>query len=233
MEIFDFKTYLYFWGSLFGCLLSLLIYVKRKDLRKEMLINGILFSVVGVIIEYMFFKDYWNPPLIIKFGEFGGLEDLMFGFAAGSFGSVFYTVLFKERLIRSENQRYWIIPTVLISQSLSFLVFTHWFNINSIYASSIGWALPTIVIIIIRKDLIKEVIISAILGGLILIIGEAVFLVIFAHEYLEKYFRLIGEVPVLIDVFPITEFIWGMSFGALISPLYEFLTGKRLVKANG
>ncbi len=194
-----------------------------------MLFMGILFSVVGVVIEYIFFQDYWNPPLILKFGNLGGLEDLMFGFIAGSFGSVFFNIFFKKKLKSKHNPQYWIIPILLIAQSLSFLIISRKFTINSIYASAIGWFIPTIIIIVMRKDLIKEVFISALLGGLILVICEGLFLICFGSEYLEKYFLLYGKVPIIYDVFPLTELIWGLSFGAIISPLYEFATGKKVV----
>lgn len=193
-----------------------------------MILNGMLFAVVGFFIEFVFFKDYWNPPLLFKFGEFGGIEDLMFGFAAGSFGSVFYNVVFRSKLKRVETPRVWIVPLVLIVQSLSFLVLSHVFDINSIYASSIGWLIPTTMIIMIRKDLVKEIIISAIIGGFILVLGEGLFLLL-ARDYLEDYFLLYGRVPILLDIFPVTEFIWGLSFAALISPLYEFATGRSAV----
>lgn len=231
-KIFDFKTYLYFWGALIGCLLTLLIYIKRKDLRTEIVLSGTFFAIVGVFIEYMFFQDYWQPPLLFRIGKIGGLEDIMFGFAAGGFGSVFYKFCSKKQLTGRYKPHYWIIPLTILSEILCFVILTFGFKINSIYSSSVGWLIPALVIICIRRDLLKEAFFSMILCGLILVLGEGSLLILFTPAYLEKYFLLYGKVPTLFNIFTITEFIWGCSFGALVSTLYEFARGQSLFKIS-
>ncbi|HEC65331.1 MAG TPA: hypothetical protein ENI23_08555 [bacterium] len=227
MDLFD--KYLYLWGSLIGIAIVSSIYYFRKDLRREILLTGIATAIVGVLLEYFFFQDYWNPTLLIQFGDFGGLEDVIFGFSVGGIGAILYNVIFKVKLVKTGKSRHWIILLVLFSQILSILVFSSYLGLNSIYSSAIGWVVPSIVIAITRKDLVIEMVIVGILGGVLLVLIEGV-LLIFSPEYLQSYYLLYGTAPVVFGIFPVTELIWGISFGALISPLFEYYEGLKQAK---
>lgn len=216
--------YLYFTSSLIGLIIVIIIFYKNPNLRHEMLISGLTVALAGVLSEYIYFQDYWNPPLIFRFGHFGGIEDLFFGFTAGSLGSVIYNLIFKKREIKKYNRRKWIVIILVASIILSIILFTSVFKINSIYSSSIGLLIPAGIIILLRKDLIKDMIFSALFCGLLLVLAEGLAIFIF-NDYLSKYYLLYNEAPVLFGIFPITELVWGISFGALIGPLYEFIEG--------
>lgn len=221
-----FIKYLYFFGSIVGLLIFVLIYLKRKDLRFRMITAGVGVGIVGIFSEYVFFQDYWKPPLLFKLENFGGIEDFFFGLAFGGIGVVVYDVVFHKRLKRKFHPQKWIIPVVIFSEFVSVYLFFHVLKINSIYASAIGFIIPVIIIIFFRKDLLKEIIFSAILAGLLLVSVES-FLLLFAPTYLEKYFLLHGEVILIFGNAPITELIWGLSFGALAGPLYDFKEGTK------
>jgi hypothetical protein len=226
-----FIKYLYFFGSIIGLLIFIFIYLKREDLRTRMISAGIAVGIIGILSEYMFFQDYWNPPLLLKLGNFGGIEDFLFGLAFGGIGVVIYDVIFHKRLRRSFHPQKWIIPIVILSEVLTVYLFFHLLKINSIYASAIGFVIPVIVIISIRKDLIKETIFSAILAGLLLISVES-FILFFTPIYLEKYFLLHGKILLIFGTAPITELIWGMCFGAIAGPLYDFKEGTGPINLN-
>lgn len=226
-----FIKYLYFFGSAVGCFIFLFIFLKRKDLRSRMIAAGIIVGTIGIFSEFVFFQDYWNPPLIFRFGKFGGIEDFLFGSAFGGIGVVLYDVIFHKKLRKSFHPQVWIAPIVILSQLLSVYLFFYLLGINSIYASAIGFIIPLIAIISFRKDLILEVIFSAILAGLLLISVE-LFMLLFAPEYLENYFLLHGKTLLIFGVAPITELIWGMCFGALAGPLYDFKEGTRPIRFN-
>jgi hypothetical protein len=220
--------YLYLFGSLLGCVIFLFIYLKRKDLGSRMIIAGIIVGIIGIFSEYVFFQDYWNPPLLFKFWVFGGIEDFLFGFAAGGIGVVIYDVIFHKKLRKSNHSQIWIIPIVIFSGLLSVYLFFNFLEINSIYASAIGFIIPVIIIMLFRKDLTKEIIISSILAGAFLISGE-VFLLCFMPTYLEQYFLLHGKVLLVFGIAPITELIWGICFGAFVGPIYDFIEGTKPV----
>ena len=76
--------YAYLIGDIIFLAIWLVLYLLRKDIRKEMLIMSLIIAVVGPISEYWYFKDYWYPKMVLgPLHPFGGLEDLLFGFAAG------------------------------------------------------------------------------------------------------------------------------------------------------
>jgi hypothetical protein len=223
------STYLYFWGSLVGMFLFFYFYFLRKDLRKEMITSGIIIAILGMVVESVFFQDYWTPPLLFRFGPLGGLEDLLFGFSAGSVGAVLYKVIFHKYIQKKRNPHFWIVPFMIITELIFLFVVTPLIKVNSIYTSALGFIIPAIIICTFRKDLIIESILSAVIGGSILIIGEAVML-LFNPDYLQKYFHLHGKVILILGLAPVTELIWGMAFAALIGPMFDFEYGYTLTK---
>lgn len=231
-SLVSFETYLYFWGSVVGLIIFGFIYWKNFALRHEMLISGIVVAIIGVLSERTFFSDYWNPPLILKFGNFGGIEDIMFGFAAGGIGAVIFNVIFSTRLIANRKPRHLIIPSVFISEYVSIFVLHGMLGINSIYASAVGFCIPAMGMLIVRRDLLWDAVYSAAVTGFILVVAEGVLLALTGGEYLERFYLLHGEAPVLFGIFPVTEFLWGLSFGALIGPVYEFATGRSIKRSR-
>lgn len=194
-----------------------------------MIAIGLGVGTLGFFSESIFFRDYWRPPLLLQVGNFGGIEDFLFGLAAGGIGSVAYDVLFKKRLRSKNNPHHWIVPFVLISEVASVAIFYGALGLNSIYASSIGLLIPSLLVILLRKDLIWETLLSAVLAGATLILIESALLV-FAPTYLERYFLLYGSTKLIFGLAPITELIWGMSFGAIVGSVYEFDYGKSPVR---
>jgi hypothetical protein len=221
-----FTKYLYLFGSIFGCIIFLFICQKRKDLRYRMIIAGTIIGIFGIFYEYVFFQDYWNPPLLFKFGLFGGIEDFLFGLGFGGIGVVIYDVVFHKKFSQVKHPQTWIIPIVILSEFLSVYLCFNFLGMNSIYASAIGFIIPIIIIILSRKDLIREIIFSSVLAGLFLILGEIILLYL-VPSYLEKYFFLHGKVILIFGIAPITELIWGICFGAVVGPMYDFIEGTK------
>lgn len=219
-----FSKYLYFFGTLIALLVFFIIFCPRKDLQIRMIRIGLLVGVIGVLFEVFFFQDYWNPPLLFRFGKFGGIEDFLFGFATGGISTAIYAFLFRKRFHKKNSPHYWIIPTMVGIELLSFFIFFYLCRFNSIYASAIGFLISAVTIVTIRKDLITESIVSAVVTALLLVLVESLLLV-FAVGYLRQYYFLYGKMLLLFGYTPITELIWGLSFGAAIGPLYDFASG--------
>lgn len=217
-----FTQYLYFWGSLVGLVMFGIVIHARKDLQRRMIRMGIAVGVAGIFSEGVFFRDYWHPPLVLRFGRFGGIEDLFFGIAFGGMCVVLYDVVFHKRLRRKGYPHYWITSLLIVSEILSVSILGNF--MNSIYASAIGFILPAVVIIIIRHDLIIETFFSAILGGSILAFVEMILLML-APNYLQHYYFLYHKAPLIFGIVPFTEFLWGASFAAIVGPLRDFEFG--------
>ena len=217
-----FTKYAYFWGSLAGLGVFTLFYHVRKDLRRRMLRMGIAVGIVGVLSEGVFFRDYWHPPLLFHLGRFGGIEDFFFGIFFGGVCVALYDTVFHKRLRRKGYPHYWIVPLLILSEILCVLILGQY--VNSIYASAIGFTVPALAVMVWRRDLIMETLLSALLGGAILAFMEMLALLL-APGYLKNYFFLYGRVPMILGVVPFTEFMWGAAFAAIVGPLRDFEFG--------
>lgn len=217
-----FSKYLYFFGSLVGLGVFSIFYRARKDLRRRMIHAGVAVGVVGIFSEGVFFRDYWNPPMLFRIGRFGGIEDFFFGLAFGGICVCAYDVIFHKRLRRKGYPHYWITLLLIVSEVLSVILLSRY--MNSIYASAIGFLIPAGTIIAIRRDLIAETLLSALIGGTILASVE-MFLLVLAPSYLENYYLLYNKAPLIFGVIPLTEFLWGASFAALVGPWRDFEFG--------
>lgn len=186
-----------------------------------MITIGPIVGIAFILLETVFFQDYWHPPLLFSFERFGGIEDFLFGVAAGGVGTALYDLVFHKRFRKKGHPHRWIIPILIISELSCIGIFFYGFNINSIYASSIGFLIPAFIIMMVRKDLVVETILSAMLGGLLLIFSEMLIL-LFAPTFLQHYFLLYRKVPLLFGIVPLTEFLWGASFAGVIGPFFDF-----------
>ena len=59
----------------------IILFWHRKDVRREMLIVSIIFGFAGLLVEPIYFQDWWHPLTIT--GTKIGLEDFLFGFWVG------------------------------------------------------------------------------------------------------------------------------------------------------
>lgn len=219
-----FTKYLYFWGSLAGLGVLYLFYRARPDLRRRMLRMGLVVGVAGVLSEGVFFKDYWHPPLLFHFGKFGGIEDFFFGLAFGGICVALYDTLLHKRLRRKGHPHYWIMTLLIVSELVAVSIVGPWLDMNSIYSSALGFILPSAVIVAMRRDLIAETLVSALLGGAILAFVEMVFLLL-DPTFLQQYYFLYNKAPLILGIVPVTEFAWGAAFAAVVGPLRDFEFG--------
>ena len=218
--------YLYLLAVCCFFILFLHAFWKRPDLRLRMVVIGVLTGLLSLYAASKFSIDYWRPPLIFRFGSWGGPEDFIFGFVAGGWGSVIYEVYLRRRLRSGYRHHYWIVPTLAISLYLSVGIGMA-NGLNSIYASSIGFLIPTLLIILIRRDLLADALFSGLVFGGILVVYETA-IILLAPSYPERFFLLYDQMPA-IGKAPVTEVIWGFCAGAVFGVIYEFYSGKRSV----
>jgi len=228
----DYKyTYLIFNAIFF--LIWLIIFLWRKDIRKEMLIISLIFGFAGIASEFIYTQDWWMPLTITN--TLVGIEDFLIGFFIGGVGAVIYEEISKKRLKnkkstqrRLERIKYRILITLGSSAILFFGSF-YLLKINSFYASLVAFIIPTLFIWFKRNDLI----INSLLSGLVLlIIGTLIYMTLhliqpgFIGEFwfLEKSWYTILFLGV-----PLAEYIWYFFAGAYIAPLYEYWQEARLI----
>ena len=210
-------------GIFFVIWLSLFLY--RKKLRKEMLVMGFIYALMGPLTSFLFLRDYWNPDYLFSIFGFG-IEDILFGFFIGGIAAIIYEAFFIKKFRRVKKETNQKIFYLIIIGIILFFVLNLVFKLNTIYASSIGLVIIAIVILIQRKDLIKNAIASGILVTIIIFIFYLTFILIFPN-IIETWWQLEKISGILLLGVPIEELLWGFSFGFLAGPFYEFWQGKR------
>lgn len=73
--------YSYLIGSLIFLLIWLLMYLWRKNIRKEIWIFSLIFGVLAFPANYIYLQDWWHPLTITR--TILGIEDFILGFATG------------------------------------------------------------------------------------------------------------------------------------------------------
>ncbi|HYT42280.1 MAG TPA: hypothetical protein VEP90_08030 [Methylomirabilota bacterium] len=240
-----FKETLYVdkWGYLIGiCILFILwglFYFTRPDLRLRILVMSIILVPLAPVGQYYFLKDYWHPPLIlpIQIGSlvFGGLTDLLFAFAIGGIATAAFSVLFRQiTFTGNARPRHWIGFAFLAIEGVCVIVSTQFLYINSIFSSSLGFVLTAVLMIVIRRDLFKSLVVSGLISGLALAGAEGI-LSFVTPLYLTRYWYLYHtEYGMLIfNRVPATELMWGIAFGMVMGPIFDFYKGQTFTAKTG
>ena len=90
------SRYIYLVSNLFLLILWLTFYLLRPDLRKKMILVGLLGSPFGPISEFFYARDYWAPQYALGFPWV--IEDFLFGFLAGSGASTAYQAFLRRKI---------------------------------------------------------------------------------------------------------------------------------------
>lgn len=216
--------------SLYFVFFYFLIFLLRKDLRTKLLISGFIGGVAGLLAEFWYFKDYWQPPSILGNSRVS-IEEFLFGFAIAGISSSIYDFISKSKLVKKLNTKI-IASTIFFLIGLtSLILFNNILKINSIFVSSLSFLIISIIIIIIRKDLLKPTLVSAILPTLLMIF---LYFILFniVPNYWQKYWLLYNTKTglIILNTIPLTEILWYLCFGSLAGVGYDFMFGLKKEK---
>jgi len=230
--MFPYK-YAYLVGNLLLSLpIWLFLFIRRRDLRREMLIVSLITGIAGPISELWYLKDYWRPELFTGWPI--GIEDFIFGFCVGGISSVIYEEFFgrhySNRLNREYHWHWFLIPMIALFIFVFNTLF-YVFKINSIYVSVITFLVLALIITYFRRDLVVDSLMSGILTGLAMFLSYLVFLSIFP-EAVHKWWLLNNISGIFIHGIPIEELMWAFGWGMVGGPVYEFFAGLKFKKTN-
>ena len=203
----------------------LLLFLTRKDTRREMIIISIAFGIAGLLAEFAYLKDWWQPLTIT--GTPLGIEDFLFGFTIGGIASVIYEVIFKKRLSKEKSFRlitreHLIDTSIILLLPIIFFGGTIFLGLNTFQASIIGYGLPILIMYFKRKDLIVDSLISGISLLLIIFIIYAV-LNLITPGWIMHFWTFKNVPPIVFLNVPIDDLVWYLFTGAFIGIMYEFL----------
>jgi len=96
----SYVSYAYLAGSLAMLFIWLILYLLRKDTRREMWALGIYSGIASLIASWLWWtKDWWFPPNIMNTRV--GIEDFIIGFSCGGIAAVIYEEVFKKDFVRA------------------------------------------------------------------------------------------------------------------------------------
>jgi len=228
--MFSNYQYAYLFGALGICFpVWLLLFIRRKDLRKQMFLVSLLGGAAGPLSEFYYLRDYWQPLLFNNWKI--GVEDFLFGFCIAGIGAIFYEEVFGKRFAKREGRKknflFLFIPfSALFMIVLNTLFFS---GMNSIYASIIGFLLIACLMIIFRRDLWLDALVSGLLVGGFMFFGY-LFLALAYPQIFQKLWILQNLSGLLVFGIPVEELIWGFSWGMVAGPMYEFYMGLKFKK---
>jgi len=208
-----------------------IIYLFFPHQRKAMLWAS-LFTMPFGLTEPIFVPEYWSPPslfdLAIKTGF--DIESLIFCFAIGGVGSVFYNTIVGHVPNRMQQvdckkplhqHHYKALSAPFIAFPL--LYFLPW---NPIYPSILAMFVGTIANIMCRPDLKRK----SYIGGILFLAIYTLYLTGLewsAPGYIERVWNSAALSGVNIGFAPIEELLFAISFGAYWSGVYEHFTWRK------
>ena len=183
----------------------------------------------GLIAEYWYFKDYWRPPTILTFTIYS-IEDFIVGFFLLGISISIYSFTFNKIEIKQEKAMKKIFLFLFLF-ALSMMIILQPLGYNSMLISPLIFIIYSIIIVIIRKDLLKKAIYS---GILFLIIILPIYMLLFnfiAPNYWNKYWVIsntkfgttcLGNIPCM-------EVLWYFSWGSFGGICHNFYSGTKVV----
>ena len=225
--MFDYNYFYLTWALIFLSIWAVLFF-KRKDVRREMLLISLWFGFGGLVSEYTNIQDWWQPITVT--GTPVGLEDFLIGFAIGGVAAVIYEEIYKKKLKKVKTKiSPWFDPgfAFLLLPAL-YLLFFFVFKWGSFYSVVPTYLIGLGYMLFLRKDLIKDSLIS---GFLMLCVGIGIYFFLFLiyPNYIQEFWYLKDNwYSSLLWGIPIAEYIWYFLTGAYIGPMYEFLKRMRV-----
>jgi hypothetical protein len=223
--------YTYFIGIIIPLVVWIFLYLHRKDLRKEMITMSMLFAIIGLFSEYLWWtKDWWRPQTIT--GTLIGIEDLIFGFVSGGIAAVLYEELFKKRIYKYKSGDHNLTTAlIIISSYLIFSLIFYILKLNSFIATTVTYIITGGILIFLRKDLIWD----AILTGLCFVVSSIpIFLLLtyFSPNFIDKTWLWQNLSGIRFLEIPIEDLIWFFLAGFSIAPIYLYWKNKKLRKIS-
>ena len=225
------ENYFYLIWAVCFFIIYLVLFILRKDVRREMIFVGLLFGFAGLASEYIHIKDWWAPVTIT--GTPLGIEDFLIGLAIGGVAAVLYEEVYKKRIRKSKKAHFYtkLCLTILSAAGIFYINF-YLFHLHSFYSAVLTFVVPTLVLLIMRRDLIKD----SFMSGLFLwAIGVLFYLSLYLilPDFFNRFWYLPDEwFSTFILGIPLAEHIWYFLAGMFIGPLYEFWQEGRLVKSK-
>lgn len=224
------------WSSAF-LLPWLLLYALFPKHRAAIWWGSVFMAPFG-LTEPLFVPEYWNPPSLFELAQRTGfdLESIIFSFAIGGIGAVFYNVLMRKRLepLPPEEQHHGRHRWHRVALATPFVLFPvlYFLPWNPIYPGIVAMVAGAGAAVMCRPDLKR----NTVVGGVLFLAFYLVFLLGLkwsAPGYIEQVWNLKALSGAVIYGLPGEELLFGFSFGLFWTGVYEHFTWRHGVPAAG
>lgn len=216
--------YAYLIGSFILGTVWCIIFLIRKDLRKEMILISFM-ATPFALSEFLYVPEFWNPPVLFNLIDKVGfsIEDVLFCFFAGGIASVVYELFAKKKLKKRFWDRKLHVTPYLINAGL-FIILEIVFPAKTIYNAMIALLVAAFMIGVRRKDLVGQIIFGGIFFGTLYFLLFLIFNSLFP-EYINNYYTHKNLWKILILGVPLEEIAIAFSIGTSWSVFYEYIKG--------
>lgn len=218
------------YAYLTGCLLFFIpwaaLYWHRKDLRRAMLIMGVIGAFGSLLTARYWTVDWWRPETIT--GTRVGIEDFILGISNAGIATVLYAEIFSKRLYhrRRGDHSKGLTVLVILTCALFWVLFNK-LHANSFMSCIVALSVYSAIMLYMRRDLF----ISSTLNGLLMVLVAApvYFLMIVLSPDVISHTYIFPTVASM-NVFgvPIQEFLFYFVFGFMVALMYEYWQGLRI-----
>lgn len=218
--------YAYITGCLILAIFWLFIFLKRKDLHREMIWASLLGLPFG-IIEFFFVPYYWNPEslfdLMRKFGF--GIEGFIYSFSIAGIAAVGYEFLENKKLKKITGDKNPHLAPFILFVAV-FLILEIIFPAEPMLDLIVAFLAGAVLTVVLRPDLLKQVLSGGIIFG-VFYSFIFIFLNKIAGDLVVKFYvpQILGNFKVA--GMPLEEIIGAFSGGAFWSTIYEYVKSYR------
>ena len=217
--------YAYAFGDAMFAIVWVGLFLRRADVRREMLTVGSLMGGIAFLVA-PYFADYWHPEYLFSLPY----EEFFYGFFAGGIASVVYEEIYGMHFSRRRDRKHhWIILALTALSVSGILFFLARSMLLSVYASGALLLFCGTWMILFRKDLITD----AVASGTIFAICTSIFFILYTQVFpalITAWWNSSVVTGVSVIGFPIQEIAWAFCLGFAVGPMYEFTAGYRFVK---
>ena len=203
------------------CLIWIILFIKGKYTRREMLVMSFIIGFVSLLSCYYWWtKDWWQPHNIT--GTKVGIEDFIMGFTAGGIMTSAYEVIFLKRYIESKRK---IKMPSFHTVMLILVLLTSWFiwgiGTTTFIASTISMIFVSGIVFYFRKDLI----VNGLWSGLLMLAISLFFyytIIFLSPDWINQTYLFKTLSGIKITGIPIEELVFWFLAGLMWGPLYEY-----------
>jgi len=227
--MFDNFQYAFMLGNLLFLIVWIILFLIRRDLRKEMLTMSLIVAPMGPISEFFYLRDYWHPEFFN--GALRSVEELLFGFAIGGITAIIYEVLFDKKYLKKnlKSRSKWLFVVGIFGITCVMIAGNIILGLNSLYVSIVAFLIIGISILIVRRDLLKEAIFSGLFVSLLMLMFYFIWARIFPG-IIQEWWLLKNISGIIIFGAPLEELMWGFSWGFATGPAYTFINRLKFKK---